>query len=253
MADMAGEAFVQAVQSEAVTLRVGPNGEALVIAKALLASKSDNFATLLSKPDLTELVLPNIGVAVTKIFICWCYQDRIPSLDKPGWEARTQFKELMIDLWLFANDYTIPALQNQVMRQLMSNSIFGMPSQLSKEDIEYVWSRYSTGGLEHLKNLLVLTLVAQVEARDSGKTIDDYEDLGALPDFMCMLYKAQKDWYAYQLPARYKNKWTTMLRSEKVKAVFMVEEKVGIVASAPTVAKKKPIGFVQGEVIVIDD
>jgi len=74
MADMIGEAFVQAVQSEAVTLRVGPHGVALTIAKALLASKSDNFATLLSKPDLTELILPQIGVAVTKIFICWCYQ-----------------------------------------------------------------------------------------------------------------------------------------------------------------------------------
>lgn len=74
MADMAGEAFVQALQSEAVTLRVGPNREVLTIAKALLASKSDHFATLLSKPDLTELVLPNIGVVVIKIFICWCYQ-----------------------------------------------------------------------------------------------------------------------------------------------------------------------------------
>ncbi|KAK3676079.1 hypothetical protein LTR78_004271 [Recurvomyces mirabilis] len=246
MGDMAGEAFVQAIQSVAVTLRVGPHGEALIIAKALLASKSENFAPFLSKPDLTELVLPGIGVAVTKIFICWCYQDRIPPLDKPSWEARTQFKELVIDLWLFENHYSVSALQNQVMRQLMSNTVFGTPSCLSKEDIEYVWSRYSTTSLEHLKNLLVLTLVAQLEAKESSTSIHDFEDLGALPDFMCMQYKAQRNWFTFQLLASYVAKW-------KVKVAVMVEEKARTVDAAPAVAKKKAVGFAKGEVIVIDD
>jgi len=160
----------------------------------------------------------------------------------------------MIDLWLFAKDYAIPALQNLVMRHLMSNTIFGMPSQLSKQDIEYVWSRYSPDGLEHLKNLLVLPLVAQLESRDSVQTIDDFEDLRVSPEFMCKVYTAQREWLTFQPPARYKNKWTALLQSEKVKAAVMVEEKVPAVMPAPVVAKKqKPAGFAKGEVIVIDD
>ena len=159
----------------------------------------------------------------------------------------------MIDLWLFANDYTIPALQNQVMRQLVSNNVFGVPSQLSKQDIEYVWSRYSTSDLDPLKNLLVLTLVAQIESTTNKRTINDFTDLGALPHFMCKLYEAQKEWLTFQLPARQKNKWMALLQSEKVKACVMVGEKMRAVVPAPVVVNKKPVGFTKGEVIVIDD
>lgn len=74
MADLSGDAFVQALQSETVTLLVGPSAEPLTVSKALLCLKSDTFARLLSKPDLTELRLQGVGVVVSKIFVCWCYQ-----------------------------------------------------------------------------------------------------------------------------------------------------------------------------------
>lgn len=75
MADISGEAFVKAIQSETITLLVGPNAEPLTVSKVLLCHRSDFFTKhLRTKPDLTELLLPGIGVAISKMFVCWCYQ-----------------------------------------------------------------------------------------------------------------------------------------------------------------------------------
>ena len=117
MADLVGEAYLKAMQSEAVTLKVGPQNEEIVVSKEMLMRKSETFAKLLSKPGLTELSLSHVGVAVSKLFVRWCYQVRPPrkaaglvngadesqeqvqGLDAPGLEARKQWKLLMMDLW----------------------------------------------------------------------------------------------------------------------------------------------------------
>lgn len=74
MADLSGDDFVKAIQSETVTLKVGPHNKEIVVSRALLSLKSKTFARLLSKPGITELELPHVGVAVSKMFVCWCYQ-----------------------------------------------------------------------------------------------------------------------------------------------------------------------------------
>jgi hypothetical protein len=75
------DAYMSALQSESVTLKVGPKGDHFVVSKGMLTRQSDTFNKLLSKPGLTELELPGVGLAVGKMFVCWCYQVRIvPSL-----------------------------------------------------------------------------------------------------------------------------------------------------------------------------
>ncbi|KAK4543003.1 hypothetical protein LTR36_006001 [Oleoguttula mirabilis] len=248
MAELSGDAFVKALRSETVTLFVGPMAEPLTVSKALLCHKSDTFAKLLSKPGLTHLQLPGIGVPVGKIFVCWCYQERLQGIKaQPTLPERKEWKRLLIDLWLLGDVYDIPRLQNQVMKQL--TGLFVTPSLMAKADIEYLWAREPTG--EELKDLLVCTLVATLESANAVKTVADYEDLAVLPKFTAKLYTALKLWTEFAVPAKNKkNKWAALLQSEDLQKALRVTETKR--KAPPQAAKALPKPFAPGEIIEID-
>ncbi|KAK5677074.1 hypothetical protein LTS10_010263 [Elasticomyces elasticus] len=248
--DLAGNAFVQTLQSESVTLKIGKNLEEIVVPKALLAKKFDTFATLLSKQGLSELQLPEVGVSVCNVFIRWCYQERILPPHDPGDKHRKEWKELMIETWIFGHSFDIAELQNDAMEQLISHAIFGRPTMLEKTDITYIWERLGDQGGK-LKNLFVIVLVAQLEMPGAAKTIEQYADLAALRGFMTRLYKSLKMWEEFEVPKKQmKKKWRLLLESETVVSAInvVVKERVPVV-----IAKRPaPVPFLPGEVIELD-
>ncbi|KAK5119683.1 hypothetical protein LTR85_007259 [Meristemomyces frigidus] len=248
MAGLSGDAFVKALQSDPIQFIVGPTAVPLTISKALLCHKSETFAKLLSKPGLLELRLPNVGADVGKIFVCWCYQGRLQGLGvNPSAADRREWKELLINLWLLGDDYGIPSLQNQAMKQL--TGLFVTPYLLNKKDIEDVWSHKPSH--EELQGLLICTLVAQLEAPNAAKTIYDYEDLAALPKFMAKLYKALQMWVTFDVPVKAKkNKWVMLLQSERLQKGFLVSEMMRKVSAQAARAPARP--FAPGEIIEID-
>ncbi|KAK5723618.1 hypothetical protein LTR15_005317 [Elasticomyces elasticus] len=248
--DLAGNAFVRTLQSESVTLKIGTNLEEIVVPKALLAKKSDNFAKLLSKQGLSELHLPEVGVSVCNVFIRWCYQERILPPHDPGDKHRKEWKELMIDTWIFGHNFDIAELQNDAMEQLISHAIFGRPTMLEKVDITYIWERLGDQGGK-LKNLIVIVLVAQLEMPGATKTIEQFADLAALPGFMTRMYKSLKMWEEFEVPKKQvKKKWRLLLESETVVSAINVEVKERV----PVVIAKRPapVPFLPGEIIELD-
>ncbi|KAK5132741.1 hypothetical protein LTR08_008707 [Meristemomyces frigidus] len=257
MVNLSGDAFVQALQSETVTLLVGPAAEPIIVSKALLRLKSDTLATLLSKPGLNQLELPGIGVDVSKTFVCWCYQDRLQELPlKAPLPERKQIKELLIDLWLFADVYNIYRLQNQAMKHLIH--LFATPSLLAEPDIAYIWSRGDGTSTAPLKDLAVCTLVAQLEGPNATKTIADFDELARkLPGFTAKVYKALRFWMEFAVHGNTKktvNKWHMMLQDEVVRKGLMVETKrVGSTGAGRVLPERSaPVPFAPGEVIEID-
>ncbi|KAK4888048.1 hypothetical protein LTR27_013007 [Elasticomyces elasticus] len=248
--DLAGNAFIQTLQSESVTLKIGKTLEEIVVPKALLAKKSDTFAKLLSKLGLSELQLPEVDVNVCNVFIRWCYQERILPPHDPGDKHRKEWKELMIATWIFGHNFDIAELQNDAMEQLISHAIFGRPTMLEKMDITYIWERLGDQGGK-LKNLFVIVLVAQLELPGAAKTIEQFADLAALRGFMTRLYKSLKMWEEFEVPKKQvKKKWRLLLESETVVSAINVVVK----ERAPLVMPKRPARkpFLPGEVIELD-
>lgn len=176
-------------------------------------------------------------------------QERLQDLSPKATPAeRKQWKELLIDIWLFGDSYSIPRLQNQAMKQL--TTLFVTPSLLVKADIEYIWAREAVS--EQIKDLVICTLVAQLETPNAVKSIDHHEDLATLPKFTAKLYKALHLWLTFEVPAKAKkNKWAVMLQSEGIqKALRAVETKRTPTAAAAGGAPARP--FVPGKVIEID-
>ncbi|KAK4958844.1 hypothetical protein LTR10_003641 [Elasticomyces elasticus] len=235
--DLAGNAFVQTLQSESVTLKIGKNLDEIVVPKALLAKKSDNFAKLLSKQGLSELQLPEVG-------------ERILPPHDPGDKHRKEWKELMIDTWIFGHNFDIAELQNDALEQLISHAIFGRPTMLDKVDITYIWERLGDQGGK-LKNLIVIVLVAQLELPGAAKTIEQFADLAALRGFMTRMYKSLKMWEEFEVPKKQvKKKWRLLLESETVVSAInvVVKERVPVVMAK----RPAPVPFLPGEVIELD-
>ena len=93
MADITGNAFMKALQSENVHLVVGESQEEITIAKGVLRMKCAYIADLATKCEgkalstelmtrkqwLTQmcpgiLVLPEESITAVKMFVVWCYQ-----------------------------------------------------------------------------------------------------------------------------------------------------------------------------------
>lgn len=162
---------------------------------------------------------------------------------------------MLIDLWMFADIYGIPKLQNQAMEQL--TSLFVTPTLLISSDIEYIWDRATAS--DALKILAICTLVAQLEAPNAETTIGDYEELSGLPQFMLKLYKALHLWMTFEVPAKLaKKKWALMLQSDKMqKGLRVTEVQRGIAGGLPAArgvqaAEGAVRPFTPGEIIEID-
>lgn len=169
----------------------------------------------------------------------------------------------MIDLWLFAHTYDIPRLQNQAMKQL--TLLYATPGLLTKDDLKYVWRHLGEPGVgEPLKDLLVLVLVAKLEAPNSTKKVENYEDMAGLTGFMGKLYRALHDWLSFEVPVRQKGKkWGLLLQSAEVQEALKVEEKSevsdlgagvgrGNRSRAGCAGRQVPKPFAPGEIIEID-
>lgn len=177
-------------------------------------------------------------------------QERLQDISSNATLAeRKERKELLIDLWLLGDVYGIPRLQNQATQHLAE--LFVTPSLLLKNDIEYLWSRAPTH--EQLKALLVLTLVAKLENGTTTESIDDYDDLAALPGLTAKLYKALHVWMTFEVPVKAKkNKWTKLLHSEAIQTMLRVGETKRQVPVAVKTARAPARPFVPGEIVEID-
>ena len=181
------------------------------------------------------------------MFVCWCYQvrhsnrassvgccsangeqERLRALG-PHWAHSTPadrilWRETLLDLWVFADHYSIAKLQNQVMRQL--TSLFATPTLLTKVNVEYIFLQRTTS--EALRDLAVLTLVARLEA-PSVASVDIEEfgvaDLARLEGFVVKLYKALQDLTTFEVPEnKRRGKWALMLREEGVQQGLKVTD-----------------------------
>ena len=200
------------------------------------------------------------SVTAVKLFVCWCYQERLQSI-KPNasFKELEKWKVALIDLWIFAARYDIPKLQNQTMKALLA---LDLPQLLSKEDIRYVWDR-TLSRSDALRDLAARVMVAQIE-ESSGqqKTIQDFKDVEGLDGLLAMVYTAHGKWLTYEMPRTKKDKrtkWMVFTQDPRVRQAFMVEERTQEVPQPQTKRRRTDgeagpglSGFPQVEVIEID-
>ena len=176
--------------------------------------------------------------------------------------AREKSKELLIDLWILADRYSIHRLQNQAMELLIK--LLAMTSLLTTADVNYMWS-YRSAPSGPLKELVACTLVAELECAHTTKTIKDFDELALiLPGFGAKMYLALRDWSAFAAQVKVKknsSQWLEMLQSKDVRERLMVKvpKRVFPPPSAGRVRVERPLPMPMptvpvdpGEVIEID-
>lgn len=274
MADLSGDAFVKALQSETITLLAGRTEEAVTISKTLLFLKCEFLANIVDKSgrkqvvpfmqtgailtDIAVLGLQSESSTAVKLFVCWCYQERLQSLRPSASLAdHKEWKNTLIDLWIFAARYNIPKLQNQTMRALIA--LFNTPHLLTKEDIRYIWARTQnlTGAL---RGLAALVIVVQVEGSGGRKRIWDFEDLAGLEGLLGRVYTALGKWLTFEMPKLPKEdkrrKWQLFMLADDTRNALMVEETARVVTKPQVdggrTGDRGFRGFAPGEVIEID-
>ena len=193
-----------------------------------------------------------------------CEQDALEPL-KPTPADRARAKEDLIDLWLFADTYDIPKLQNLVMRDLCI--IFIQPSLLLDSDIEKVYLQAKAADCP-LKNLVVYVMVVQLEAEDAKKGIEHYAALAPYPGFLGAIYRSLKMWVLFQPTSGgkgrgKKTKWGLFVERKDVEESLLVKEAVvvapkkvvagnGVVKKASAAQCAGPAGKGKGDIEMID-
>ncbi|KAK5118795.1 hypothetical protein LTR62_000004 [Meristemomyces frigidus] len=243
MAGRSSEAFVKALQSETVVLRVGPSCEGLTISKTLLTCKSEYLAILLSEPDLTEYG--------DKTSECWsgCGQDfRLLVLSGQEQMQRPVDRPLAVRKRL-RHPHSAESRQAASSIDQHARHALSAPETRHHIHLDPPLRQRSRA----TEKLLVFSLVAQLESEETTTNIEDYQDLAFLPGFMPKLLKAQRHWMRFEPMADVQgDKWIEVLQGAGVRKAIVVEEKAWSVPVAQE-EKVKPWGFAAGELIVIDD
>lgn len=88
-------------------------------------------------------------------------QERLQTLEpSASFEERKQWKETLIDVWIFAARYDISKLQNETMLALIL--LLNTPHLLNKTDIAYIWDRTASTS-DRLRRLSAMAVVVQIE------------------------------------------------------------------------------------------
>ena len=168
-------------------------------------------------------------------------------------KTATDAKDLFIKLWIFADEYSVARLQNEVMESLVD--LLAEPFLLATQDVEYIWSRKSRTIIP-LKNLAACTLVAQLEQPNTTVTINKFDTLThESPGLSAKMYKALRIWMECVVRLRASknvNIWEEILQTKEVHDALMVnvkKRKLPPVAGVMPAMRPAPKPFAPGEVV----
>lgn len=110
------------------------------------------------------------------------------------------------------------------------------PSYFDEQTLRKMYSPLHADASVHLKNLVTLACVADLETSDNEKTIESYEGLAGLADFNAQVYKSLKQWMELKVVKRKEEtKWAMLIDEEHTQDTLVVVRPVARRAGAATV------------------